>query len=309
MEDIASNDDPKALRRRFPRNVDLHGKPSSAFLSMHQVTTYRWSHLEDLAGYKAAGIPALGVWRPKLSEFGEAEGIRALLDSGLRVSSLSWAGGFTGAFGHSYVEAIDDAQDAIRVAGVLAADCVVVISGARAFHTANHARKLLVDALRRLGDLAASNDTCLALQPMHMLFSQKWTFLNTIDQTLDVLAECAHPAVRMSFDAYHLWQEPRLLERIPRIVPATAVVKLSDWRSPPCSEADRCMPGDGSIPLGAILQAFVAGGYPGLFEFEIWSEELWASDYAATLSKCRKRFDALWMGNLAPEPPISRSLV
>ena len=94
-------------------------------------------------------------------------GIELLKDSGLAVSNLLWAGGFTGSEGHTYRESLDDTADAIRLAAQLGAQCLVVYSGARAGHTHNHARRLLTDALSKLAPLAAEHKVTLALEPMH----------------------------------------------------------------------------------------------------------------------------------------------
>ena len=128
-------------------------------LSMNEMTTYRWSFEQDVQQYCAAGIPAIGVWRRKLSDFGEQRGIELLKESGLAVSNLLWAGGFTGSEGHTFRESVDDAVDAIRLAGAMRANCLVIYSGARAGHTHNHARRLLVSALIELAPLAP-NTTC-----------------------------------------------------------------------------------------------------------------------------------------------------
>jgi sugar phosphate isomerase/epimerase len=265
-------------------------------LAINEVTTYRWSLLQDVIGSREAAIDAIGVWRPKLAEFGEERGIDLILDSGLSVSSLSWAGGFTGSHGQSFDEAVEDARDAIRVAGRLGARSLVVFSGSRSGHTGNHARRLLVDALRSLADFAAAHDLCLAVQPMHPRFASEWTFLTSIDETLEVLSACDHRHLRMSFDVYHLWKEPRLLERIGEIAPFVGTVRLNDWREPPRSENDRCQLGDGEIPLSEITRAFVDAEYDGYYEIEIWSEELWSSDYFELLRRCRQRFDELRSG-------------
>ena len=260
---------------------------------MNEMTTYRWSLLDDVMGYREGGYQAMGVWRPKLSEFGEERGIELLRDSGLAVSSVSWAGGFTGSSGHTYLEAVEDASDTVRTAGCLGARCAVIVGGARAGHTQRHARRLLVDALKLLAAPAAEAGVALALAPMHPMFSREWSFLATIDETLDILDACDMPEVQMAFNSYHLWREPRLLDRIAEIAPRVATVQLSDWREPPRSELDRLLPGDGEIPLGEIVSAFVDAGYKGFFEIEVWSEELWNSDYSDLLRTCRSWFDAL----------------
>ena len=269
------------------------GLPPLSKLSMNEITTYRWSLLEDVTAYCEAGFEAIGIWRPKLVEFGEERGIELVRDSGLAVSSLSWAGGFTGSHGQSFLDAIEDTRDAIRTAGALKAESLMIVSGARAGHTASHAKRLLVDSLKMLGDFAAEMNVSLAVQPMHRMFAQEWTFLDSIDETLDVLTECDHPYVRMAFDVYHLWQEPNLLSRIPQFASYVSNVQLNDWREPPRSENDRCLLGEGEIPLLEITQAFVDAEYDGFYEIEIWSEELWTSDYDELLRRCRSSFDAL----------------
>ncbi|MEO8499118.1 MAG: sugar phosphate isomerase/epimerase, partial [Planctomycetota bacterium] len=81
-------------------------------LSINELTTYRWTFEEDVEHYQAAGIQSLAVWRHKLSDFGEEKGIELLIDSGLAVSSLQWAGGFTGSDGQSHDDSIADARAA-----------------------------------------------------------------------------------------------------------------------------------------------------------------------------------------------------
>lgn len=261
-------------------------------LSVNEKTTYRWTLDEDVSGYQQAGIAGIGVWRPKLVDFGEEQAIDLLRDSPIAVSSLSWAGGFTSCREQIY-DAMHDAADAVRLASQLGADCLRVISGPRAGHTHNHARRLVVDALTRLGDFAAGRGVQLALQPMHRVFGAEWSFLNSLDDTLEVLDACDHPNVKMSFDVYHLWQEDQLLPRIAEVAPRVATVQLSDWQAAPRSEMDRSLPGTGQIPIGDIVEAFIEGGYDGFFEIEIWSEVLWNSDYAEMLKFCRSQFQIL----------------
>lgn len=263
-------------------------------LSVNQMTTYRWSLLDDVVGYREAGIDAIGLWRPKLIDFGEERSLELMRDSGLAVSSLSWAGGFTGSNGCTFREAVDDAREALRLAGLLNAGNLIVVSGARAGHTCNHARRLLTEAMKELADFAAEQNVALALEPMHSMFAGEWTFLNSLEETLEILDRCDHPFVKMAFDVYHLWQEHDLIERIPQIVSRTAVVQLSDWRDPPASDNDRHIPGAGVIPLAEIIAPFIAAGYEGFFDVEIWSERLWTSNYAELLDQCREQFLSIY---------------
>jgi len=275
------------------QNPDIAVVCDSPKLSMSQVTTYRWSLLDEAKNFRTLGIEAIGIWRPKLAEFGEERSVELLADSGLSVSSVSWAGGFTGSNGHSFQEAVDDAREAIRMTDRLNADCLVIVSGSRRGHTSNHARRSLIAALQELADFASEYNVELAIQPMHVSFSHEWTFLTSIDQTLDVLNAVGHPFVKMAFDVYHLWQEPGLIERIPELVQYIATVQLSDWKRLPRSESDRCLIGDGQIPLEQFVSTLIENQYRGYFDIQIWSDEVWASDYLELLQCCQKRFRSM----------------
>lgn len=264
--------------------------PLAQRLSMNETTTYRWSFLEDVLGYQKAGINTMGVWYPKLIDYGEERGIELLQDAGMSVSSLSWAGGFTGGNSHSYLDSVDDALAALELAGKLKAKSLVLVSGARAGHTMNHARNIFVDALNVLMPLAKSLNVALAIQPMAPSFAYEWTFLTRLDDALQIIDTCNHPQVQLVFDVYHLWKTPQLLSRIQEIASRTTLVQLSDSVCSPSTNYERLLPGEGDIPVADIIQAFEEAGYQGDYEFNIWSEELWKTPYAPLLVDCKKRY-------------------
>ena len=213
-------------------------------------------------------------------------------ESGLAISSLSFAGGFTGLNGSSFFDAVDDARQALQLASAVGAETLLLVSGPRRGHIQSHVRRLLVDAVKALAEDAAELGVALALLPMSPTVGAHWSFLSSLDETLEVIDKSGRGA-RIAFDVYHLWEEPRLLQRIPEVAPHVAVVQLSDSQGAPRSQYDRCRPGDGRIPLTAIVHAFDEAGFAGYYELAIWSSELWKSDYADMLSECRARFDIL----------------
>ena len=248
-------------------------------ISLSQLTTLQWSLSDEVSQLKQAGFDAIGLWRPKLTEFGERRAAEALSNARLPVSSLSFAGGFTGGCGFSYLEAIEDGCQAIDQAVIVGAKTVVVVGGSRHGHTDRHSLRLVVDGLRKLAEHAERTPVTLSLLPMHRFFNKRWTFLNSLDQTLDVLSAVDRPQVGLAFDTYHLWEEPRLVERIAEIAPFTNIVQLSDCNRLPDSEKDRRMPGDGIIPLRDLIQAFQSSGYAGYFDIQVWSGNVWKSNY------------------------------
>lgn len=264
-------------------------------LSMNEMTTYRWSFDEDVRHYCAAGIPAIGVWRRKLSDFGEQRGIELLKESGLAVSNLLWAGGFTGSEGHTFRESIDDAVEAIGLAGAMKANCLVIYSGARAGHTHNHARRLLVSALKELAPLAAEQRIVLALEPMHPACACDCTFLTSLADAVAVIDQVDSPHVQLSFDTYHLGTIDGALDELRQLARRIAIVHLADGH-PPDEEQHRTPLGQGSVPLQDLIGALRDGGYNGDFDVELFGDEVVPDDYAGLLNDSKAEFERL-VGN------------
>ena len=264
-----------------------------AELSVSETTTFRWPFEEDVSQYAAAGIPAIGVWRHKLSDCGLPKALDLLGRSGLKVSHLSWAGGFTGSDGRSFRESLEDAVEAVRTAAELNCRTLVVYSGPRAGHTHNHARRLLQTALIELAPLAVELDITLAVEPMHPGCAAEWTFLTSLDETLGLLEKVAAAPVKMVLDTYHLGQDKGLLDRIAGIVPRIAMVQLGDARQPPDGEQNRCRLGDGVVPLVEIIAGLKAGGYDGYYDVELLGEEVEPADYRSLLEHAKEAFGRL----------------
>lgn len=259
-------------------------------LSMNEMTTYRWSFEEDVAHYAAAGFTAIGVWRQKLSDYGEEKGIELLAECGLDVSNLLWAGGFTGSDGRSLRESINDAADAIRLAGELDCSTLVVYSGARAGHTLSHARRIVRDALVFLLPLAEEHGVNLALEPMHCECGAEWTFLYALEDTLAMISEIGHPLLKLTLDTYHLGWERDFLSRLESLAPRVAVVHLGDGHPPRNQEQNRCRLGEGEIPLKDIVARLSELGYNGYYDVELLGEAVESADYHDLLGQSKQAF-------------------
>ncbi len=264
-----------------------------ATLSINETTTFRWPFEEDVEQYAAAGIPAIGIWRHKLSDCGLPKAVQLIAHSGLKVSHLSWAGGFTGNDGRSYRESLEDAVEAMHAAASLNCRTLVLYSGPRAGHTHNHAWRLFQEALKELASVAIEFDVTLAVKPMHPGCAAEWTFLTSLDDTLDLLESIADSRVKMVFDTYHLGQNGGLLDRIAEITPHVAIVQLGDAQRPPHGEQNRCRLGKGIVPLGEMIAALKAGGYDGYYDVELLGEEIETADYQSLLRHAKGAFARL----------------
>jgi len=256
-------------------------------LAVNELSTYRWTFEEDVLNYSAAGFGAIGIWRPKLMDYGEEKAVELLREHDLKISSLQWIGGFTGSDGRSYRDSFHDALDAIQLAADIKADTVVVLAGGRCGHTRNHAFQLLKNALKHLAEAAEAVGVQLAIEPMHIGCSNDWSFVNSVPQCLDVIATIGSPNLGLVFDCYHLAQDALELDLLEAIAPFVRLVQLGDAKHAPMGEQNRCLLGHGRVPLEKIIRAFQNCGYTGYFELEVVGEEVEHLQYETVLSQAR----------------------
>jgi sugar phosphate isomerase/epimerase len=269
-------------------------------LSMNEITTFRWSLEEDVENYQLAGYRALGVWRQKLTDGDPDRAIDLLVDSGLYVSNLMWAGGFTGSDGRTLAESLDDAAEAVRMAAALRAGCLVVYPGGRNNHTYRHAGRLLRSALEELLPLAEAADVPLAIEPMHAACATDWTFLTDIKSVVALLEEYKSPCLKLAYDTYHFPMGARHRNLLERLVPHIGIVHLADRRLPPSSEQDRCPLGRGRLPLAEIVATLQESGYGGPFDIKLIGPEIEVNDYWLVLEQSLLAFAGLAQ---TPAPP------
>lgn len=243
-------------------------------LSVCELSTFRWSFEEDVLHYHEAGFKAIGIWQPKLNDYGEEKGCELLSEHQLEISSLQWIGGFTGTDGRSFRECIMDGLDTIQLAADIGARNVVVIAGGRGGHTVNHANRIVRQALKVLAEAAQAVGVHLALEPMHVGCGHKWSIFNTIPQCLELISAVGNPNLGIVFDSYHLAQDAKVLPWLDTILPFVRLVQLGDAKHAPMGEQNRCLLGHGCVPLPAIVSLFEAGGYKGFYEIEIVGREV-----------------------------------
>lgn len=262
-------------------------------LSINELTTWRWQFDEDVARYAAEGIKAIGVSRGKLSDYGEEKGIELLRNAGLEVSNLLFVGGFTGCDGNTIADRVADAAAAIRLCAELGTRCLVVYTGGRTLHTFGHARRLVRDALRSLAPLAEEHGVSLALEPMRADCAADCSLLHTVDDALEMIAQVDSPSIKLALDTYHLGLDGNLENRLPEVAPHTAIVHVGDGRHPQDGEQDRCVLGEGEVPLAEIVRGLLAEGYDGHFDIELMGVDIERSDYFDVIRRSKQWFESL----------------
>jgi sugar phosphate isomerase/epimerase len=262
-------------------------------LSMNELTTFRWSLEEDVEHYQHAGYRSIGVWRQKLADGDEERNIDLLAASGLSVSNLQWAGGFTGSDGRTLRESIDDATDAIRLAAALDAGCLVVYAGGRNNHTYRHAGRLLRTALDELLPLAETAGVQLAIEPMHPRCAADWTFLTDFNSVVSLVDEYQCDYLKLAYDTYHFPLGAPQRCTLSRLAPYIGIVHLADRLVPPSLDQERCPLGQGRIPLADIVATLLESGYTGAFDVKIMGPDIGLSSYWSLLEQSQLMFAEL----------------
>jgi sugar phosphate isomerase/epimerase len=256
-------------------------------VAISELTSSRWDLQREIGHAVAHGFDAISLWRPKVSDVGAAAAGRLISAAGLRVSSLQWAGGFTGADGRSFAESVEDAAEAITMAATVGAPALVVHSGCRGGHTRSHAVRLVDQALESLAPLAERAGVTLALKPVHPHVSAGCSFLAGLEDALAVVERLRTPAVRLALDLWHFGDDPAAPGLLPALARATAILQVADRCGPPAAGVDRLPAGHGRLAVEWLVCELVELGYDGPVEFDPVGETVEILGYEAVWRETR----------------------
>ena len=282
-------------------------------ISISELSTLRWSFFQDAVRCASLGFESIGVWRPKIADFNIDEGADLLFEMKMGVSSLHWAGGFTGSEGPSFIEAIDDAIDAIQLASRLNAGCLIIHPGARNGHTLTHANRLLRCALSTLVPVAKDFDVQLAIEPIPGRQPSEWTFLERLEDSLDLISEFEFRNIGLVLDLYHVGLNPDAFEKLPEFINRVALIQLADRKSSSEGPELRQQLGTGNVPLKNWLRKFQELGYRGNYEVELFGPAVVGSnsesaDYFQMLEATTKYLERSSIQELLALPAIDQSV-
>jgi sugar phosphate isomerase/epimerase len=237
-------------------------------VAVSELTCPRWDLQHEVERAAAHGFDAISLWRPKVSDVGAVRAAAMVAAAGVRVSSLQWAGGFTGGDGRSFAESVDDADEAIATAATLGAPVLIVHSGCRGGHTRSHAFRLLVQALEELAPRASRAGVALALKPTHPGSGANSSFLGGLVEVLELVERFGDAAIRVAIDLWHFADAPEIEALIPRMAASAVIVNVADRCGEPTAHADRLPAGHGTLPLERLISDLVADGFDGAVEFD-----------------------------------------
>ncbi|MGA2619548.1 MAG: sugar phosphate isomerase/epimerase family protein [Thermoguttaceae bacterium] len=252
------------------------------------MTTKPWP-IETVADrYAAAGVRGVTVWRQWLQGRDAGRVARILGDAGLEVVSLCRGGFFPAPDAAARRAAIDDNLRAIDEAQALGAPLLVLVCGSLPGQLLEVSRGQIADGVAALVARASQAGVRLAVEPLHPMYADSRSAINTLGQASDLCDRIGSPQVGVAVDAYHVWWDPQLPAEIERAGRAGRLwaFHVSDWRSPTEDLLnDRGLMGEGCIPLRQIRGWVEQAGCRGMIEVEIFSHRYWAMDQNLFLKK------------------------
>lgn len=257
-------------------------------LCIHTITTKPWTIEEAAKKYAAAGVKGITVWRDALSGRNIRQTGDLLRDNGLSIVSLCRGGFFPGADKSKRKAAIDDNRKAIEEAFELGTNKIVLVCGADPAQPLKESRKQIFDGISSILTDANSAGVKLAIEPLHPMYADTRSAINTLAQANDMAESIDSKYVGIAVDVYHLWWDPDLKKEIMRCGKNRKLFAfhICDWKSPTVDMLnDRGLMGEGCIPIRKIRSWVEEAGFKGFIEVEIFSNIYWQQDQSEFLKK------------------------
>jgi len=257
-------------------------------LCIHTITTKPWPIETAAEKFAAAGVKGITVWRDALQGRDIAKTGQQLRSLGLSVVSLCRGGFFPSIDKAKRDAAINDNKKAIQEAADLGAPLVVLVCGSEPLQSLYASRAQIQAGIEAVLPLAEKLKVKLAIEPLHPMYADTRSAINTLKQANDMAAAIGSPFVGVAVDVYHLWWDPTLKEEIARCGYNGHLLAfhICDWSVPTTDLLnDRGLMGDGCIPVRQIRSWAEAAGFKGFNEVEIFSNKWWKEDQDAFLEK------------------------
>lgn len=262
-------------------------------LCLHSITTRPWPLETAARKYRDAGINGISVWREALEGRDPAGTGRLLTGEGLEVVSLVRGGFFANVDPDKRSGAIDDNRHALEDAAALGAPLLVLVCGADPEQSLDDSRSQIVEGINTLVPQAEELGIKMGIEPLHPMYADTRSAVNTIGHANDMAAETGSEMVGVVVDVYHLWWDPDLEKEIRRCADLQKLFAfhICDWKVPTNDLLyDREIMGRGCIPVARIRNWVEKAGFTGYHEVEIFSHEYWSVDQDEYLAEIVKAY-------------------
>jgi sugar phosphate isomerase/epimerase len=257
-------------------------------LCIHTVTTRPWRIETAAQHYARVGVSGISVWSDALEGRNASQTGRMLREQGLKVVSYVRGGFFPAIEAADRLKAIDDNRKMIDQTAELGAPLLVLVCGAVTGQALELSRRQIEDGIAAILPHAENCDVRLGIEPLHPMYADTRSAVNTIQQANDIAEKFASRHLGVVVDVYHLWWDPDLEEQIDRCGQNGHLFAfhICDWKSPTEDLLlDRGLMGEGCIDVKKIRGWVESAGFNGFNEVEIFSKSYWKMDQKIFLDR------------------------
>ncbi len=266
-------------------------------IGMHQATLWKCDSTirQDYEAIANAGFKHVELRQSKIdgqSEYTIREVTAMLDDLGLSPlgSQLAPSLGFPDENLPRRVEAFKRNLERTAPLGIKLTNCACVVREPKI--TMDHFKQA-ADNYRKAAELAKPYGVVIVIE--FMKFS---TFLSTLPTALWMTREVDHPNLSITIDPFHVWAGRGKTEdlenaRGDEIFNFHINDVTADKPRELLADADRVMPGDGEIPLVAMLRTLRRKGYDGKVMIELFSPHWWGRPVDEVCRVAKRKTEAV----------------
>lgn len=220
---------------------------------------------KDIDLFATLGIPHIGVAAWRMAEAGWDDSVATLRRSPVPVGYLIHRTMFTLDTPELWPQERARVNRTIRAAAECGAGVVYTTTGPAGRLTWEQAAGALAGAVEPCLRQAERSGVALAFETTCQL-RQDLGFVYTLR---DQVAVAEATGLNICLDLYWCWREPGLLESVAAAGERLRLLQVSDYELGTTSMPLRIVPGDGVVPLEALLRGIHAAGYRGLVDVEL----------------------------------------
>lgn len=242
-----------------------------------EVCTMPASFADDVTTCAHAGFPAMEVWLTKLETHLETHELddskKRIADQGIALPAAAYQGGLLLSQGDARRIHFEHYRKRLELCEAFEIATMLIVADF-------HQRPQQVDLERAIVSLAEAAKWAAGFGVRIALeFRAADAFCSCLETAVRLVETCGESNVGVCLDVFHYYTGPSKFDDL-SLLNATnlAHVQVCDLAGVPrefAADSDRILPGDGDLPLTAIMQKLRAIGYRGYVSLELMNPQLW----------------------------------
>lgn len=250
-------------------------------LCIHTITTKPWRLEEALDQYAAQQVGGISIWQDAIQEMGAMKAGDLVRQYPIQIVSYVRGGFFPSIDANARQVALDNNKKMLEEAAAVGAPMLVLVCGAEPKIALHESRQQIQAGIEAILPYAQSLGVKLAVEPLHPMYADTRSAINSLKQANDLVAAIDSSWVGVAIDVYHLWWDDNLEAEIQRCGALQKIFAfhICDWKVPTTDMLlDRGLMGEGCIPVAQIKNWVQQAGFNGFDEVEIFSNHHWSRD-------------------------------